>query len=166
MKHLMISTVLLTALCAGAAAASGTEASDTPWWKAPKAPVTAGATAGSAAEMRVTPSEDIHARLEAILPAGATLSGDPDGGRITFSIPIDRIEPGPALDKLVDGVTRLLIEVEGTHLTVMLPDADEAAAAAAGDALSKVLIARGVDVSAVSVEPGSSAEAELIFDAP
>lgn len=156
---------LLILAIAGPAAASG-EAEAAPWWKAPKAPVTAPATAGSAIAMHKTPAEQLEVRLQAILPDGASLGSDPKAGNVMLTLPLDRIEPGVVLEKLVNEVTQILLDTKGIHLAVRIPQADEAAAAAAGDALSDVLISRGVEVSAVSIEPGSGADIELFFTVP
>lgn len=160
----MFHTLLALAI-AGPVAASG-EADSAPWWKAPKAPATAPATAGSAIAMKKTPAQEVEVRLQALLPDGASLSGDPKAGTVALSLPLDRIEPGVVLEKLVNGVTQILLDMEEVHLAISIPQADEAGAAAAGEALNEVLVSRGVDVSRVSIEPGSGADVELRFTAP
>lgn len=160
-----ILTGLLALAVAGPVAASG-EADSAPWWKAPKAPVTAPATAGSAVAMKKTPAQEVEARLQALLPDGASLSGDPKAGNVTLSLPLDRIEPGVVLEKLVNGVTQILLDMEEVQLAIAIPQADEAGAAAAGEALNEVLVSRGIDVSRVSIEPGSGADLVLGFTAP
>lgn len=158
-------TGLLALAVAGPVAASG-EAESAPWWKTPKTSAPASATAGTAVAMKKTSAEQVEARLEAILPDGASLGGDPKAGNITLSLPLNRIEPGVVLEKLVNEVTEILLDTKDIHLAVRIPQADEAAAAAAGEALSEVLVSRGVEVTSVSIEPGSGADLELVFTAP